>query len=60
VPVVFLWGENDFEVPLDVASRSALLLGGTHVEHVVRGVGHLVPLEAPEALISAVEEALSL
>ncbi len=59
-PVVLLWGEKDFVVPLDVARRSASLLKATHVEHVVEGVGHLVPLEAPEALVSAVEEALLL
>jgi len=58
VPVVFLWGENDLEVPVEVARRAAGLLLGKHVEHVVSGVGHLVPLEAPEALLSAVEGAL--
>ncbi|HVA70038.1 MAG TPA: alpha/beta hydrolase [Acidimicrobiales bacterium] len=60
VPVVFLWGENDLDVPFEVAKRSAVLLEGAHVEHVVSGVGHLVPLEAPEALVGVVEEALSL
>lgn len=59
-PVVFLWGEKDLEVPTDVASRSASLLKVAHVEHIVKGVGHLVPLEAPDALASAVEEALLL
>jgi pimeloyl-ACP methyl ester carboxylesterase len=59
-PVVFLWGEKDLVVPIEVASRSASLLKGAHVEHVVEGVGHLVPLEAHEALASAVEEALLL
>jgi pimeloyl-ACP methyl ester carboxylesterase len=60
VPVVFLWGENDLDVPFEIARRSAVLLEGPHVEHVVSGVGHLVPLEAPEALVRVVEEALSL
>jgi pimeloyl-ACP methyl ester carboxylesterase len=59
VPVAFLWGENDLDVPFDVARRSAALLEGQHVEHVVKGVGHLVPLEAPEELVRVVEEALN-
>ncbi len=60
VPIVFLWGENDREVPVEVASRSASLLTTTHEERVVSGVGHLVPTEAPEALLSAVEASLRL
>lgn len=58
VPVVFLWGADDLDVPFEVAKRSAALVEGEHVEHVIPGVGHLVPLEAPEQLVSAVEEAL--
>lgn len=58
VPVVFVWGENDLDVPLEVARRSASLLKGDHPVHVLRGVGHFVPLEARDELVGAVEEAL--
>jgi len=57
-PVAFVWGENDTVAPLDVATRAATLLKGDHTVHVVAGVGHLLPLEAPEDLVSAVEQVL--
>ena len=58
-PVEFVWGEHDRDVPLDVAERAALLLRGVHTLRVVPGVGHLVPLEAPDELVDAVERALA-
>lgn len=59
VPVDFVWGEHDLEVPLDEAKRAALLLKGDHTLHVVTGAGHFVPLEAPGELVDAVERALA-
>ncbi|HKX74372.1 MAG TPA: alpha/beta hydrolase [Acidimicrobiia bacterium] len=63
VPVHLIWGEDDREVPLEVASRALDLLhrhGGTAVLEVVPGAGHLLPLEAPEALRRAIMLTLEL
>ena len=54
VPVTMLWGEEDHEMPLDVATRSSALLGTTHTLHSLHGIGHLVPSEAPEELANVV------
>jgi pimeloyl-ACP methyl ester carboxylesterase len=57
-PVTFLWGENDVEVPVEVAFESAEIVtssGGIANLEVVGGVGHLLPTQAPESLRKAVE-----
>ena len=59
-PVSFVWGEDDTVVPTRVAQRAALMLQGESTLRVLTGVGHLLPLEAPEALASAVEKAAQL
>lgn len=56
--VTFVWGENDHEVPVDVARRAMELTKGSTSLTVLDGVGHLVPLEAPTALMDAAEKAL--
>jgi pimeloyl-ACP methyl ester carboxylesterase len=58
VPVTFLWGEIDREVPLDVATRASALLNTTHTLQALHGIGHLLPTEAPDHLRSAVEASL--
>lgn len=58
MPVTFVWGENDHEVPVDVARRAMELTEGPTSLTVLDGVGHLVPLEAPTALMDAAEKAL--
>jgi len=55
VPVTMVWGENDHDVPVEVARLAAALLTGVHDLLVLDDVGHLVPLEAPKALVNAVE-----
>jgi pimeloyl-ACP methyl ester carboxylesterase len=50
VPVTLLWGDQDREVPLDVATRASALLTSTHTLQSLQGVGHLVPSEAPGEL----------
>ncbi len=58
VPIAFVWGEGDREVPVEIARRAAALVGGPTTVEVVTGVGHLLPLEAPDALVRAAEKAL--
>lgn len=56
--VLFLWGSQDKEVPVSVARRAFDIIrgaGNASVEmRVLDGVGHHVPIEAPEALREAV------
>lgn len=54
VPVTLLWGEDDYEVPLDVATRSSALIASPHTLQSLHGIGHLVPSEAPEDLANVV------
>lgn len=55
-PVHLLWGENDREVPVSVAESASALLSDVTLE-VLPGVGHLVPVQAPDALRSAIDRA---
>jgi len=50
VPVTLLWGDQDHEVPVDVAKRASVLLATTHTLRSLPGVGHLLPTEAPSEL----------
>ncbi len=54
VPVTLLWGDQDREVPLDVATRASALLTTTHTLQSLQGVGHLLPSDAPEELANVV------
>jgi pimeloyl-ACP methyl ester carboxylesterase len=54
VPVTLLWGDEDREVPLDVARRASVLLTTTHTMRSLQGVGHLVPSDAPSELANVV------
>jgi pimeloyl-ACP methyl ester carboxylesterase len=54
VPVTLLWGEDDREVPLDVANRVGAILTTSHTLESLPGVGHLLPTEAPEQLATVV------
>jgi pimeloyl-ACP methyl ester carboxylesterase len=56
-PVTLIWGEDDADVPVSVAEAAQALIDESSLE-VLRGVGHFVPLEAPEALRYAIDEAL--
>lgn len=52
-PVVMVWGERDTEVPIGVATSAGRLIeesGGSSTLDVLEGIGHNVPLEAPDAL----------
>jgi pimeloyl-ACP methyl ester carboxylesterase len=54
VPVTMLWGEEDREVPVEVARRASARLTTTHTLQSLQGVGHLVPSEAPHELANVV------
>ena len=61
VPVAMLWGEDDTEVPVEVARRAEAIRLHTGLPvglEVVPGVGHMLPLQAPGRLRTAVEELL--
>jgi pimeloyl-ACP methyl ester carboxylesterase len=63
-PVRLVWGSDDHDVPVSIAERALELLTenparGAHGAaelSVLGGVGHLVPTQAPEALIAAIDE----
>lgn len=58
-PVTLLWGAEDREVPVDVARAAAEALAGSQVTlEILDGVGHHVPIEAPDDLRRAVESVL--
>ena len=57
-PVAMLWGELDSEVPVAVAQRALEFIQSDRSLRVVSGVGHLLPLEAPNELLSEVEKIL--
>ena len=61
-PVTLIWGGADREVPVSIARAAAELIEaeGRQVDlEILEGIGHLVPLEAPEALRGAIERALT-
>ena len=55
--VHLLWGADDAEAPVTVAEAADALLADSSLE-ILPGVGHFVPLQAPEALRNAIERAL--
>jgi pimeloyl-ACP methyl ester carboxylesterase len=57
-PVHLLWGEEDDQVPPEVASRAEAMLA--HATLSIAGeVGHLLPLEAPATLRDAVQRSVA-
>ena len=61
-PVSLIWGAADREVPVSVAKAAAEMIGsrGREVDfEILEGVGHFVPVEAPEALRGAIVRALA-
>lgn len=57
-PIHMLWGEDDTEVPVEVARRAAVIRSGAGLPvslDVVSGEGHMLPLKAPGRLRAAVE-----
>ncbi|HEX2155104.1 MAG TPA: alpha/beta hydrolase [Acidimicrobiia bacterium] len=62
VPVHLLWGSDDTEVPSWVAEEASRIISSSRspVElEVLEGVGHHVPVRAPEAVRRAVERMLA-
>ena len=54
-----VWGEDDHEVPVEVATKASVFVKSPHSLRVLEEVGHLVPLEAPSDLVQTVLEALA-
>jgi pimeloyl-ACP methyl ester carboxylesterase len=54
-PVELVWGADDDAVPVEVAERAAGMIPGPTTLTVLPGVGHLSPLQAPDALRAAVD-----
>jgi pimeloyl-ACP methyl ester carboxylesterase len=53
LPVTLLWGEDDTEVPVEVAERATTLLASSDL--IVRpGAGHLTPTEIPSDMRAAI------
>ena len=59
MPTELVWGSRDTDVPVRTAERLMTVLGDTTRLTVVEGVGHLVPLEAPDALRAAIDRLLA-
>lgn len=57
VPTVTLDGDSDGVVPAGDGSAYARKFTGRHVHHIVKGAGHNLPQEAPEAFAAAIIEA---
>ena len=60
--VMLLWGEQDQEVPVEVAEKSLRLIrqaGGSAELEVLAGVGHHVPTQAPDAIARVLEEVMA-
>jgi pimeloyl-ACP methyl ester carboxylesterase len=62
-PVEFVWGEDDAEVPVEVAVAAAALVSESTASGATLtlcpGAGHLTPLTVPDALRAAVDRALN-
>jgi pimeloyl-ACP methyl ester carboxylesterase len=59
--VVLLWGEDDREVPVEVAEMALRVMrqsGAAAELEILPGVGHLVPVQAPEAMRRVIEGVL--
>lgn len=52
MPVRVIWGEDDTWIPVDRAHRLAAAIPGAELE-LVPGAGHLIQLDAPEALTAS-------
>ncbi|SKC95290.1 Pimeloyl-ACP methyl ester carboxylesterase [Chitinophaga ginsengisegetis] len=59
VPSVTLDGDSDGVVPAGDGSAYARMFTGKHVHRVIKGAGHNLPQEAPEAFSKAIMEANS-
>lgn len=58
LPVRVVWGTEDTWIPVDRAHRLAAAIPGAEL-HLVPGAGHLIQLDAPEALTAALAGGLS-
>lgn len=57
VPTTVIWGEEDTWIPAEQARRLAAAIPGARLR-IIPAAGHLVQVDAPEALLEAIREAL--
>lgn len=57
--VHLVWGGADTAVPVSIAEGALEILGDRGSLHIERGIGHLLPVEAPNVLRSAIDELLA-
>jgi pimeloyl-ACP methyl ester carboxylesterase len=60
--VMLLWGEEDQEVPVEIAEQALRLIrqaGGSAELEVLSGVGHHVPTQAPDAIARVLGEVMA-
>ncbi len=55
VPTELVWGRHDGDVPVRTAERLAALLGNSARLSVVEAAGHLVPIDAPDAVRASID-----
>ncbi len=59
VPVSLVWGDEDTDVPVEIAARAAAILNGAHSFRSVAYVGHFLPVQAPHELVVSILELLA-
>ncbi|MCW2958058.1 MAG: alpha/beta hydrolase [Solirubrobacterales bacterium] len=58
MPTLIIWGEDDPVIPIGHGHRGHLAMSGSEFV-VLEGVGHFPPLQAPEAMVDAIEAFLA-
>jgi pimeloyl-ACP methyl ester carboxylesterase len=58
-PIYMVWGGRDTDVPVQRAMDAQGVVTSSSSLEVLDTIGHLVPTDAPEALVGVVREALA-
>ena len=60
VPTIALWGADDGVTPVPRTDRQRDRFSSFYERRIVHGAGHNLPQEAPEAVLSALQDLLAL